>query len=181
MEYTQLVTALKKPGADILATLDPQKVDAWHMIVGIAGEALELLANYNEISVENIIEELGDMIFYTYGLAEALGLEGKWFDEDYDDTSDFEFTSDYIVDVAVAAGKVVDLVKKWVVYNKPLDVEEVRAAVNDMLDQMQCVASAVGVSMKLIQCYNKAKLTDRYGEKYSDGAAVARADKGGAE
>lgn len=185
MDYSELVAALKKPSADILATLDEIKIDANHMAIGIAGEALELLENLDELSMENIVEETGDLMFYAVGLSQTLGLEMDWFDNDaYDNVYDIEALSEYVIDTAKAAGKVLDLVKKWTVYNKPFGADELDsllAALNHLIDCMHGVVSCCGMSMKFIERYNKAKLTERYGEKYSDAAAVARADKAGAE
>lgn len=70
-QWQQMVLKLAKPGAAILESLDPDKVDLMHAAVGISGEAGELLdavkkaVIYNKpLDVQNIIEELGDMEFY---------------------------------------------------------------------------------------------------------------------
>lgn len=70
-QWQQMVLKLAKPGAAILESLDPAKVDLMHAAVGISGEAGELLdavkkaVIYNKpLDVQNIIEELGDMEFY---------------------------------------------------------------------------------------------------------------------
>lgn len=185
MDYSELVAALKKPAADILATLDEIKVDANHMAIGIAGEALELLENIDDLSMENIVEETGDLMFYSVGLSQTLGLEIEWIDkDDYDNVHDTQALADYLIDTAKAAGKVLDLVKKWTVYNKPFgadEMEAVRVALNELTDCMYAVVAFCGMSMPFVERYNKAKLTERYGAKYSDAAAIARADKGGAE
>lgn len=79
--HAELVAALAKPGADIVATLSPQSAHILHMAVGISGESGELLdavkkaAIYcKEIDVENVIEELGDLEFYMEGLRQGLGI-----------------------------------------------------------------------------------------------------------
>jgi NTP pyrophosphatase (non-canonical NTP hydrolase) len=70
-QWQQMVLKLAKPGAAILESLDPAKVDLMHAAVGISGEAGELLdavkkaVIYNKpLDVQNIIEELGDLEFY---------------------------------------------------------------------------------------------------------------------
>ena len=77
----RMVAALVKPGADILASLDPGKVNLWHMATGIIGEAGELIdaikksVVYNKpLDCTNIVEELGDMEFYMEGLRAVLGI-----------------------------------------------------------------------------------------------------------
>ncbi len=42
-EHAEMVAALAKPGAEIAATLRPFQAHALHMVLGIAGEAGELV------------------------------------------------------------------------------------------------------------------------------------------
>ncbi|WVX87550.1 MazG-like pyrophosphatase [Vibrio phage EniLVp02] len=79
--YDQFVANLIKPGADILASLTPEKVNLWHMATGVSGEAGELedaikkhVAYNKELDRKNVIEELGDLEFYMEGIRQALGL-----------------------------------------------------------------------------------------------------------
>ena len=73
-EYAKMVAKLNKPGNQILTTLTPQKVVAWHMATGLVTEVAELLeftvleeqAAIPEDSTP--IEELGDIEFYFEGL-----------------------------------------------------------------------------------------------------------------
>lgn len=82
ISYPQMVAALKKPGEKILESLSPEKADLLHMVVGISGEAGELLdaAKRNvvygkELDLANVVEELGDLEFYLEGLRQILGLD----------------------------------------------------------------------------------------------------------
>jgi NTP pyrophosphatase (non-canonical NTP hydrolase) len=79
--HPELVAALVKPGADIIASLTPEKADAWHMASCIPGEAGELFdavkknVIYNKpLDRANVIEELGDLEFYMEGLRQNLGI-----------------------------------------------------------------------------------------------------------
>lgn len=81
INFQDMVAALAKPGADIIATLTPEKAHSLHMVVGISGEAGELLdavkksVIYNkELDRENVVEELGDLEFYLEGLRAGLGI-----------------------------------------------------------------------------------------------------------
>ncbi len=78
-----MVKRLKKSPKAILRWLveRPEHVDLWHMATGVAGEAGELLdavkkaAVYDqEIDVQNVIEELGDIEFYMEGIRQNLGI-----------------------------------------------------------------------------------------------------------
>lgn len=79
--YPELVAALAKPGADIVATLTAEDAHSLHMAVGIAGEAGELLDAVKKAAIyrkpidrANVIEELGDLEFYMEGLRQGLGI-----------------------------------------------------------------------------------------------------------
>lgn len=79
--YADMVTALAKPGQDILDSLTPEGCHLWHMASCIPGEAGELFdaikkfVIYNKpLDLENAIEELGDLEFYMEGLRQGLGI-----------------------------------------------------------------------------------------------------------
>jgi len=80
-ELDELVTALCKPGSEILATMTPDRMHLLHMASKLASEAGELvdaigkLCFYNkELDVCNVVEELGDIEFYLEGLRQQLML-----------------------------------------------------------------------------------------------------------
>lgn len=79
--HPELVAALAKPGADIVATLTAEDAHSLHMAVGIAGEAGELLDAVKKAAIyrkpidrENVVEELGDLEFYMEGLRQGLAI-----------------------------------------------------------------------------------------------------------
>lgn len=85
IEFQDMVRTLAKPGADIIASLTPEKAHLLHMAIGIAGEAGELLdaikkhVIYNkEPDLKNIVEELGDLEFYMEGMRDKLGIHREF-------------------------------------------------------------------------------------------------------
>lgn len=79
--HPELVAALAKPGADIVATLTAEDAHSLHMAVGIAGEAGELLDAVKKAAIyrkpidrDNVVEELGDLEFYMEGLRQGMGI-----------------------------------------------------------------------------------------------------------
>lgn len=79
--HPELVKALVKPGADIAREMTPESANTLHMVVGVSGEAGELLdavkkaVIYNKpLDRANVIEELGDLEFYMEGLRQELGI-----------------------------------------------------------------------------------------------------------
>jgi len=80
-DYAYLVSRLTKPGQDIVNELTPEDAHQIHMIMGVSGEAGELLDAIKKaviyrkkIDMENVIEELGDIEFYMEGLRQSFGL-----------------------------------------------------------------------------------------------------------
>jgi len=76
-----MVAALVKDGQLIIDELTPAKAHDLHMVVGISGEAGELLdavkkaVIYNKpLDRENVVEELGDIEFYMEGLRQSIGI-----------------------------------------------------------------------------------------------------------
>lgn len=81
IKHHEMVAALvKKPGA-IIPQLTEEKVDLIHAIMGISGEAGELLDAIKKATIydkpldrENVVEELGDLEFYIEQLRQRLGI-----------------------------------------------------------------------------------------------------------
>lgn len=77
--HTELVRKLAKPGEAITASMTAKQAHLLHMAVGVAGEAGELLdaikkhVIYNKpLDETNVIEELGDLLFYMEGIARTI-------------------------------------------------------------------------------------------------------------
>jgi NTP pyrophosphatase (non-canonical NTP hydrolase) len=81
------------------------------------------------------------------------------------------------VGVSGEAGELLDAVKKSVIYRKPLDVENVIEELGDLEFYMEGLRQGLGLTREQCLEANIKKLSKRYGEKYTDAAAHARADK----
>lgn len=79
--------------------------------------------------------------------------------------------------IAGESGELVDAVKKSIIYNKPFDLVNFKEELGDILWYIALGCHAVGVDMEDIMQANIDKLKKRYPEKYSDAAAIERADK----
>lgn len=83
-EHAKMVATLCKHGRDIHESLTPGDCHLIHMILGISGEAGELLDIVKKLTIyrkeftpetmSHIIEELGDLEFFMEGLRQALGV-----------------------------------------------------------------------------------------------------------
>lgn len=81
INFEDMVAVLVKPGDAILESLSPQDCHILHMVVGISGEAGELLDAIKKqviyrkpLDRENVVEELGDLEFYMEGLRQELNI-----------------------------------------------------------------------------------------------------------
>lgn len=78
--HRAMVRRLKKGGAAIRQTLTNEDVDLMHMALGLAGESGEVvdlvkkvIINGHPLDPDQMIEELGDVMFYIQGLLMAIG------------------------------------------------------------------------------------------------------------
>lgn len=84
------------------------------------------------------------------------------------------------IGISGEAGELIDAVKKNWVYNKELDLGNVKEELGDLMFYIQAMAQLCGFNTQDILQANADKLAKRYvGLKYSNTAAIARADKNG--
>lgn len=82
------------------------------------------------------------------------------------------------VGVSGESGELLDAVKKHVIYNKPLDRENIIEELGDLEFYMEGVRQRAGVTRQETLDHNFAKLGHRYsGHRYSDEQAQLRKDK----
>lgn len=83
------------------------------------------------------------------------------------------------IGVAGEAGELLDLVKKTVINNHPLDRAKVVKELGDIEYYLEALRQTVGVTREEVIEGNLSKLFARYGGTYSDEASIARADVNG--
>ena len=79
IKHSDMVAALAKSGITIKEEMTSNEAHLIHMMMGVCGEAGELLdaikksVIYNKVlDIDNVIEELGDIEFYMEGLRQGL-------------------------------------------------------------------------------------------------------------
>jgi len=82
-----------------------------------------------------------------------------------------------VLGICGEAGEILDTVKKSVMYGKHLDYENLREELGDLEFYLEALRRYVGISRESTLLHNIEKLKIRYGTKYSNEAAIARADK----
>lgn len=82
------------------------------------------------------------------------------------------------VGVAGEAAELLDAIKKHTIYQKPLDIENIKEELGDLLFYMSNLMQSVGLSFEEILQHNIDKLSVRYSKgSYSNAQAQERADK----
>lgn len=85
-----------------------------------------------------------------------------------------------VIGISGESGELLDAFKKHVVYQKPLDVENVKEELGDLLFYMSNLMQSVGLTFEEILQHNIEKLSVRYSSgSYSNEQAQERADKVG--
>lgn len=72
------------------------------------------------------------------------------------------------------AGEILDALKKHKIYGKPLDLVNLKEEAGDVLWYLARLATAAGFSFEEAMQANIAKLSKRYGEKFSEASALNR-------
>lgn len=159
-----------------------------HMCLGIVGEMGELVDAIKKAYVygkgvdqTNIVEEIGDVSWYTAGLVQCFPALADWLDGDelkqsinYEklEVARESITRTILLNTMSAANLAVDLMMFADDDNlQDANAEQVAKALGTAL-----FATAVLLEVDLAGAYevNIAKLAKRYGDKYSDYAAINR-------
>ena len=159
-----------------------------HMCLGIVGEMGELVDAIKKAYVygkgvdqTNIVEEVGDVSWYTAGLVQCFPALADWLDGDelkqsinYEklEVARESITRTILLNTMSAANLAVDLMMFADDDNlQDANAEQVAKALGTAL-----FATAVLLEVDLAGAYevNIAKLAKRYGDKYSDYAAINR-------
>lgn len=82
-----------------------------------------------------------------------------------------------VIGISGEAGELLDAIKKATIYKKTLDYDNVVEELGDLEFYLEGLRAALGITRAQTIEANITKLQKRYGEKYSDKAAIARADK----
>ena len=213
--HLDLIARLFKGGDQIIMGITVNCLSMLHAAVGIATEASELeravfhiraarspWAEHPGLDFANILEELGDHLFYEGALRIATDLvqmsDARELGEDALSTPTL-WTSHLSTDVhsgrgprevlcelismhSILAGDILDVIKKHVFYRKDLNRDLLRSLLLQDCWTIREVAILLGVDEDRLRELNIAKLEKgpnaRYkAGTYSDAAAQARADK----
>ena len=162
MDYPAFVSSIVKPGLEIHASLDAVKCHILHMTLGIMDEFFEIeraVINHDE---ENIKEEIGDLLFYIEGCRLYFPRQSAIPPRP---------------DMRETLGALASTVKKWTMYNQPLDIERFNHLLLALQGYAEETAQCHHFDLKDVYAHNMKKLSARYPVGYSDRDALERKDK----
>lgn len=81
------------------------------------------------------------------------------------------------IGIAGEAGELLDAVKKHVIYNKPIDTENIVEELGDIEFYAQALRNSMNIAREFTLRKNMDKLQVRYANGYSDKDAQSRKDK----
>lgn len=174
--YAQFVESRFKGGIQTAVDLQlcsPQEAQLLHVAMGLVGELGEY--RHSE-SRANMLEELGDFGFFLQAGANVLGDAPL----DFVTTGETGGVQDHVSNLNaldISTIEFMDIVKKTVIYRKPLQLVTLRTQLQIALFAYAQVCAYHGTTPQELQIANTEKLTKRYATGYSNQAAQDRADK----
>jgi NTP pyrophosphatase (non-canonical NTP hydrolase) len=79
--------------------------------------------------------------------------------------------------IETEAGELLDPIKKTVIYNKELDIDNIVEELGDLEFYMEMLRQELNLTREFVILKNMSKLKKRYPTKYSDKDALERKDK----
>ena len=127
------------------------------------------LVNLGEIKMKDLLTQFDKMTL-------ALAKDGELIKQEL--TPEQSNLLHMSVGLVGEAAECLDAIKKHTIYQKPLDIENVKEELGDCLFYMSNLMQSVGLSFEEVLQHNIDKLSVRYASgKYSNQQAQERADK----
>jgi NTP pyrophosphatase (non-canonical NTP hydrolase) len=150
---------------------DEKKIELLlHAVVGILTETEELLDNHLiQQDKTNILEEIGDITWY-------LAIIGREYNMDF--PTDLPLSNEdpmkIVVSIIKQTCKLLDMLKKKLFYNKPINDELFKQITTLVMILTQSYMNYYSIDIKGSFDINISKLKSRYGSKFSSDKAINR-------
>jgi hypothetical protein len=161
-----------------------------HGSIGLCTETAELfeMLEKETLDLVNLKEEIGDSLWYLAVIIHELQLSPDILTTDpmLSDAQKFYFANmkeevskkkalnQYIDETIKHVGLLQDLLKKSIFYGKPLSVEKIQAQLEFICQNVAVLCFIGGVTVQECMTANINKLRLRYGEKFTEQAAIDR-------
>lgn len=144
-----------------------------HGILGMSGEAGEIASCNSEADnfEDSLQKEIGDWMWYFAAAAKALdkSIEGIF-------ASGFAIHSDQVEHITISSSIMIESLKKWLYYGKPMDLLEIEKAMANACAWIWEMADYDENNLQDILKGNIEKLQKRFPTKFTAADAIARAD-----
>jgi NTP pyrophosphatase (non-canonical NTP hydrolase) len=171
-----------------------------HGAIGLCTEVGELSevigaafdgGSFEEVDGINLVEEVGDVLWYLAILLDAHGIEMNDYTADLlakpegvdpsdvcvDGSEAIEDGDDAVIAIlrmTACAGQIQDVLKRHLMYRKDLDREKLLVEIQAFVEALTFFSWSVNTSFPVAAERNIAKLSARYPDKYTDEAAINR-------
>lgn len=192
-DYTPL--AMRTESKNYMRLFRPLDVRLNHAALGIASETAKLLdwlaANHAAQQSEgaavvdraNLLEELGDILWYAALGSDAIGIElADLVEVGRQQDFNLPWPGGSLLDTAQAAirwlnraaGELADFVKRTIFYGQQIDPAKAGSSLAYVLTAVRHLAEAAGSSIEEVAAINIAKLRRRYPNTFNSNDAVNR-------
>ena len=149
-----------------------------HAVMGLDTECGELLGvatqifKNEELDLVNIKEELGDIMWYIAIFDREFPVDPTQFRGP--DLGAIENVAYAIISLTQKSTEMLDLMKKYTFYGKGVNSQEFDKLRIDIKHHVSAIAFTLGFALEDIAQTNIDKLKARYGDKFSEEAAINR-------
>lgn len=154
--------------------IDPQTTDLLHCAIGIVTEAGELCLAINidnSIDKINILEEVGDVTWYSFNLARLI----NWTPHLRLDVASIDNIERAVDLLQIAASELMDHFKRGIYYHKGLDNEHIAKKLHEIHGILESICVYYNISFEKCLQANIDKLAKRYpGNFFTPDAAINR-------
>lgn len=154
-----------------------------HGAIGLASELSELREMDQKIELDkiNLKEELGDLCWYMGIMIDELGIDpdSVFQSRPINVAPDMEaqkrnHLSEHIDNLTIDIGAMIDLLKKNLIYGKALNIQSVKEKLHSIGCEIEAALNAYEMTSSESRERNIEKLKARYGDKFTEAAALER-------
>lgn len=154
-----------------------------HGAIGLASELAEIreMGQQKEIDKVNLKEEMGDLCWYMGIMVSELGLDPEsvfrttaiMAPTEHPDYQK-DYLNQHIDGMTIDIGEMIDLLKKNLVYGKELNIASMQEKLFSLSCEIESALNIYGMFSSEARERNIEKLRARYGEKFTEAAALER-------
>ena len=170
-EYVELASRTNKERE---LNLNNEQSQVLHSLLGLSTELEELRGALDLLDMPNIIEEIGDMLWYVHILYDVYGFSYPEPSHPEVKLSSVLSVSHCVTSLSEFIADMMDLYKRHIFYNQELDVDELENMVDAVVYYLEILSYRSAGSMSEVMEKNIEKLAARYPEGFSDYHAVNR-------